>query len=101
MERYTIYCTLEQIRKASLYGAPIQIYETPFLDKPVTAEQMIGWLDECGKQTIEICRPSQSNTSWGIFINNIQVVGEYYDTREAATLRAIDIALQYLEQDTI
>ena len=52
MEKYTIYCTEAQTKKALELGAPIQTIKKPQysvgLIAKVTAEQMIGWLEEQG-----------------------------------------------------
>ena len=57
MNKYTIYCTEEQTRKAVELGAPIELYyggeyESELIDGiryiTPTAEEMIGWLEEQG-----------------------------------------------------
>ena len=78
MNRYTIYCTEEQTKKALELGAPlnccyhnddfqntIKIGSLHYVEIP-TAEQMLGWLED------------------------------NYESRKEATLAAIDAALEYL-----
>ena len=105
MEKYTIYCTEEQTKKALKLGAPIEyeygvlIYKS-FLVFP-TAEQMIGWLEEQGIW-IHFCKPNQRPKLLSFSVSNINepfrraFVGGEYSSREEATLRAIDAALDYL-----
>ena len=112
MNKYTIYCTPEQTKKAFELGAPIQFasindirfgryievesnnetYEIP------TTEQMIGWLEEQGIiYDLESC--------WGSYVNitvwdspNRELVIEINELNcKEATLAAIDAALEYLE----
>lgn len=109
MERYTIYCTPEQIRRASLYGAPIQKCEntlsvpsdiTDGYNKPVTAEQMIGWLESTN---IIVCIVIQKKFNWCYSIQisgfgkNPMFLYEQGDNRKEVTLSAIDTALECLE----
>lgn len=72
MNRYTIYCTEEQAKKALELGAPIetirlQTGENPPIDSIYisqqfehyyipTAEQMLGWLEEQGIILIDTFR---------------------------------------------
>lgn len=115
MNRYTIYCTEEQTRKALELGAPIEILPNyteyrvfPFIkckdgnDRPCiipTAEQMIGWLEEQGV-FISVSR-LLSCEEYSVYIYTKK--GRYYErdkrslTRGEATLSAIDAALEYLE----
>lgn len=111
MERYTIYCTPEQIRRASLYGAPIQNYEnisgipsniTDGYNKPVTAEQMIGWLESIN---IIVCIAIEKKFNWcysiqiSDFGKNPMFLYEQGDNRKEVTLTAIDAALEYIEKN--
>lgn len=113
MNRYTIYCTEEQTRKALELGAPIENLENikgryeSTLDsflidnivyiKP-TAEQMIGWL-EGQRLGIDICRDN-NGYEWSVWVRKDFpfFVGNdcFLDTRTEATLAAIDAALEYL-----
>lgn len=122
MNRYTIYCTEEQTKKALELGAPIKInYHPPFngenfmwLSPPAdaiawnnstnclipTAEEMIGWLEE-QKIFVDIAPCFDISCSWRIesksynkyeYTSDIKVC----KTRKEATLAAIDAALDYL-----
>lgn len=103
MDKYTIYCSDEQTKKAIEFGAPIETkrviqgYEVdiPSHPKHPTAEQMIGWLDEIG-QTIEVCRLDEGTTDWYINVNDVQVSADCYPSRKEAVLAAIDFALNFL-----
>jgi len=114
MKNYINYCTEEQTKKAFKLGAPIKhetelhsycepwsefeeyyIKDTETLIKPTT-QQMIGWLEE-KDQTIEVCRLTFGG-DWAVFINNIQEVGKYFNSRKEAELYGIDSALIYLEK---
>lgn len=113
MELYTIYCTEEQTKKALKLGAPIETYKpiiinskaggsftTPTIET-VTAEQMIGWLEEQG--ILVLIDPSQDKffgtyclkREDGYWLNRIFLEG-LYSSRKEATLSAIDAALEYL-----
>ena len=125
MNKYTIYCTEEQTKKAYELGAPIEVYnhfdsddireadifyKDKFIELPdgrlierITAEQMIGWLEEKGVW-IHFCKPNQRPTRLSFSISNINepfrrvFVGGEYNSREEATLAAIDAALDYLSK---
>lgn len=120
MNRFTIYCTEEQTRKALALGAPIILeseYYTPTendikLDSPIpcdsytcgyhyakcpTASQMIGWLEEQG-----LCIDSEGSwdgrvTMW-VWDNTKRehVYTSNTNSRQEATLAVIDAALDYL-----
>lgn len=108
MEKYTIYCTEEQTKKAFELGAPIKTisYDPPVPSptgwvmhkgnccKPPTTEQMIGWMEEQGF-AIEIILSDEEEHPWTFVINKDEDVC-VYDTRKEATLAAIDAALDYL-----
>lgn len=119
MNKYTIYCTEEQMRKALKLGAPIEIkygsdrynpssdelrclvnYDHMWYNKP-TAEQMIGWLEGQGIW-IHFCKPNQRPTLLSYSVSNISkpcrrvFVGREYESRKEATIAAIDDALEYL-----
>lgn len=124
MDKYTIYCTPEQTKKAFELGAPIEankdysngnlpetlcvygdiikkdaygIGECTILHIPTT-EQMIGWLEK-QRNFIDVIR--QENDTWLYIVypenhsnKNITVKG--FSSRKEATLAAIDAALEYL-----
>lgn len=101
MDRYTIYCTEEQTKKASELGAPIE-YETLGgssnfgMQYPVTptAEQMIGWLEEQG---IYIDIEHINNYCAMVSITD-QYIGNpiVCPSKKETLLTAIDAALEYL-----
>lgn len=111
---YTIYCTLEQTKKALELGAPIETrfdYDEnnpiPFSKECVisfmeyakipTAEEMIGWLEEQGimininYQLDGYCLISVMTEKEAI---KTIIDGSIY--RKTAIITAIDIALEYL-----
>ncbi len=116
MERYTIYCTEEQTKKALELGAPIEVGTEKctlpdnimFIKKGQyhvaaiipTAEQMIGWLDEQGimfnlkHQKDGYCLISIETEKE---IIKMDIDGSIY--RNTATLAAIDSALDYLSKN--
>lgn len=111
MNRYKIPCTEEQTRKARELGAPIEVksiedapkewYGKAYFTgmstcaKIPTAEEMIGWLEHA-KIEIDITKGIES------YVFNLYFGQEYinglngYNTRQEATLAAIDAALEYL-----
>lgn len=115
---YTIYCSEEQKKKALKLGAPIETYEpiviqsraggsftTPTIEH-VTAEQMIGWLEDHDEIfEIQVDRASYesrtNNWSFVIYVKQdcdvINAPKVYFDRKEA-TLAAIDAALDYLKE---
>lgn len=117
MDRYTIYCTEEQTRKALALGAPID-YSSDNFDSDCTdnigrlsnglyaiiptAEQMIGWLEEQEEiSDLHIFKPAirwtfELYTSNGGGKNNHPL----FNTRKEATLASIDVALDYLKETT-
>lgn len=111
MDRFTIFCTEEQAKKALDLGAPILsdtqeikfagINGLPFdVDRVVipTAEQMIGWL-ELNARISDIDIYKSGSTYWAFFVTKfcgiIESKKEYFSRKEA-TLAAIDEALDYL-----
>lgn len=100
MNKYTIYCTEEQIEKALKLGAPIEINSHPplngekfmWLSPPAdaiawnnntdclvpTAEQMIGWQEEQG-MFIEINthRPNRVIADWKKTIYTFSVIDKF------------------------
>ena len=120
MNRYTIYCTESQTKKALELGAPItfarvidtiegksiripenygDFYLTP------TAEQIIGWIEE--QEEIFKVEITTAYDEYGegwcycIFDKDMCNVGfnRDYPSRPEATLAAIDAALEYLSNN--
>lgn len=111
MNRYSLYCTPEQTRKALELGAPIYVYDEinsksideldVYLDDKTklnnglyaetpTAEQMLGWLEEQGFEfETGKCYATVNDKDKGC-------LGMYSGTRKDASLEAIDAALEYL-----
>lgn len=115
MNRYTIYCTEEQTKKALELGAPIEQYKAAYVSELFpycveykddvrvvtvypTAEQMIGWLEE-QENIAEICIKRYGNWRYEIYIEpyHHQEEGGFLSRKEA-TLAAIDKALEYLSK---
>lgn len=116
MNRYTIYCTEEQTRKALELGAPID--EAPMvhiLRNEIgkhcflrggnacwfpTAEQMIGWLE--GQRVYVVVSRSiigENFYNWEVFAKNENSAVAYNKERlprKEATLAAIGAALEFL-----
>lgn len=120
MDKYTIFCTETQTKKALKLGAPIRINKNGIFDNPITiigypylekvdnhgneftiptAEWMINWLEEqenIWKINVDRCPVLQwyyainSEPSMSIRSNNL------YSSRKEATIAAIDAALEYL-----
>lgn len=114
MNKYTIYCTEEQTKKAFELGAPIEILpnyteyiglplikckddnERPYI--PPTAEQMILWLEEQGIHDIRLVHLKDAWMFY-IFLDGNMLPYEYnYPSRKEVTMAAIDAALEYLCQ---
>lgn len=108
MNRYTLYCTAEQAKKALELDAPIEKKEIQLCDNAKhffwydgfyynypTAEQMIGWLEEQGIISIEITFSKETKWKFEMF-SEIYDYGAQYFSRKEATLAAIDAALDYL-----
>ena len=109
---YTIYCTLEQTKKALELGAPIKEadkYDFPvFMDSHKyyvfpTAEQLIGWIEGISIIQLQIEKQmGESGTRYRIWVRDeckpfSEIIKMYnYPTRKEATLAAIDAALDYL-----
>lgn len=104
MEKYTIYCTEEQIKKALELGVPIQVVNSILSNsiKTVlvsngfaiipTAEQMIGFLRSKGMKFYF----NDITTLWQI-VYNTKIIGQgCSDNKELAT---IDSALEYLSKN--
>lgn len=120
MDKYTIYCTEEQTKKALKLGAPILmtpeefIEELPHFNMMIegenasiilpTTEQMFGWLGEQGIIDYYIDRDIDEEINYldtyGYFVDfgkKHRLVGSGISTRKEAILYAIDAALEYLE----
>lgn len=119
MDRYRIYCTSEQTRKALELGAPIyttneHLYNHPheykywaevdiqgnfYAAKIPTAEQLIGWLegqDEIKSIVINVTDEWEFEI-WG-FDGKIIWYKTGFDSRKESTIAAIDAALEYLKK---
>ena len=111
MNKYTIYCTEAQTKKAFELGAPLEFTEW-YDDKSAyvglkgekyaiipTAEQLIGWLEgRGGIEDITICKTGM--WIWGKKHTIIEG-GLSYSSRKEATLAAVDTALEYLNNKLI
>lgn len=101
MERYTIYCTEEQTKKALELGAPIEkicyALNEHWQDKTPTAEQMIGWLEEQGI-TVEMVKCETHWFARTYSDENTNFNKGRFFSRKEATLAAIDAALDYLSK---
>lgn len=125
MNRYKIYTTEAQTRKALSLGAPIEVYDNWDSDdireanifykekyielddyklaNRITAEEMIGWLEDQGiKINIE---HSNVEDSMRFKIHKSEdfdyeiAWNFHYPSRKEATLAAIDAALDYLSKN--
>lgn len=118
MNRYKIPCTKEQTRKAFELGAPIEFEmefpvnldtfeRSPYPDIkmgddgepiliPPTVEEIIGWLEE--QKGIEFTTISKAWGKWYFYINLFgdTLIGDEYQSRKEATLKALNTALDYL-----
>lgn len=112
MDRYTIYCTSEQTKKAIELGALIlhgtDSKEDAFTHLPTgvimdkgniffipTAEQLIGWLEE-RKDILFVIEKLYKTWRFGVFYKNYWKLGGKFYSRKEATLAAIDATLEYL-----
>lgn len=102
MNRYTIYCTKEQTKKAIELGAPIELYDNDkcphfkwwdnFEYIIPTAEQMCGWL-RCRGMKFYF---NDITSLWQV-VYDINIIGQgCSDNKELA---AIDAALDYLSKN--
>lgn len=111
MNKYTIYCTEAQTKRALELGAPIELKKHTYFDYSSTpysyedgeicptAEQMIGWLEECMDFIISI-DILVDTWRFDIYKSNSFIKGHSaYDTRKSATLAAIDAVLEYLSNN--
>ena len=113
MNRYTLYCTEGQTKKALELGAPIKVTKrlAPLVNRKYitdlnnytatiipTAEQMILWLDE-QKINVHINMCMNGECSWYIVVPDYYVSSVYTCiSRKEAILVAIDAALDYLSK---
>lgn len=114
MNRYSIFCTPEQTKRAYKLGAPIYIFvhaagEDKGSYKPIdeftdalipTAEQICGWLRK-KNIFINVCHNCDGYGTWIKKIVPSEPIGDmigYFETEPQATLSAIDAALDYLEK---
>lgn len=124
MDKFKIYCTEEQIRKALKLGAPVKLFlisESGYVPEETkneynlcglgnnfyiipTAGEMIGWIEEQEniKEVSIYCDVTGLNWSFEGYKDN----GSYafagrdsYPTRKEATIAAIDAALEYLSKN--
>lgn len=100
MKIYTISCTEEQTRKALQLGAPLDTWG--FAREPIipTAEQMVGWLEsQEGIYDIHLLRTADGEWKYDVttkYVSDKSMYGKCR-SRKAATLAAIDAALEYLK----
>ena len=111
MNKYTIYCTEEQTRKALELGAPIEKHYkgtdglTRYYEDVIpTAEEMIGWIEEQGILVDTSAAFLHTNTPSylyriGFRFNDYVSDVVDYPSRKEATLAAIDAALEYLSRN--
>lgn len=108
MNKYTIYCTSEQTKRAYELGAPLEKTSLEYWKNKIpTIEQMCGWLRE--KYNIHIYTLQCNNLTYipqGNICNNgvtTQLFDwdyeEYFDSYQQAMNAAIDTALKYLEKE--
>lgn len=114
IQDYSVYCTPEQTNRALKLGAPLETCDWRItntnkyieLDNEKgwhiqipTAEQIAGWLLEYVNDII-VCRGLASTWFYSVYLKNTTDCRSRfnYPTRKAATLAAIDTALDYLEQ---
>lgn len=112
MNKYTIYCTREQTKKALELGAPIEPQTSSTLIDTLcafcddgwyiipTAEQMLGWLRK-NKLYIEVMMndtDTERHFDGFVFISTTDeaLLPTIKETYEDALLSAIDNALEYL-----
>lgn len=105
MNKYTIYCTTEQTKKAIRLGAPIEMnshsHGRPYIQDGVnflicpTTEQMISWLEN---KSLQVTIHFRGNSWYYNIMSGYKVlsISKNVSTRVEATLTAIDAALEYL-----
>ena len=108
MNKYTIYCTSEQTKRANELGAPLEKASLePWKNKIPTIEQMCGWLRDkynihiYALQCVDLTYIPQVNICNNGVINQLFDWGyeEYFDSYQQAMHVAIDTALKYLEKE--
>lgn len=117
MSDYTILCTETQTRKALELGAPILNYHNAIVSDSLphyivgeigkdwnvficsTAEQMLGWLES--QHPIDHIDIYKQITTWRfcVYTSTLDRRAGKGDSRQEATLAAIDSALEYLSQN--
>lgn len=110
MNRYTIYCTEAQTKKALELGAPlfrytsipnfaevIEISISEYYEIP-TAEELIGWLEDNNIETIIVCKKDGGDYGYTVYHTSHRSPLQHFwfSSRKEATLAAIDAALEYL-----
>lgn len=118
MNKYTIYCTESQTKKALELDAPItkerigkciteglvrlgNNHNESDIDYLLpTVEQMIGWLEE-QEEFSNICirKTMGGNYSGACYCNGETLLHQTFSSRKEATLAAIDVALEYLNKN--
>lgn len=117
MEKYSIFCSEEQTRKAMALGAPIRkkVYPIEILNKCnlfshhgqiriiPTTEEMIGWLEEQKTITAINIDYYVTGNAWACWIKFKEgtLNKQDFSSRKEATLAAIDAALDYLEKQNV
>lgn len=124
MEKYTIYCTQEQTKRALELGASIYTTNEHLYNHPMcgrywakveiqgngysaripAAEQLIGWLEERGILVDVSAAFLHTNTPSylyriGFRFNDYVSNAIDYPSRKEATIAAIDAALDYLSKN--
>lgn len=115
MNKYTIYCTESQTKKAIELGAQIlrigqvtntctnycKLFNTIVIDDIwyhiPTAEEMMGWLEDIHNISMNVYKVFNEydyNINYNENLKTIQVSG--FPSRKSATLSAINEALKYL-----
>lgn len=114
MNRYTIYCTEAQTKKAVELSAPVEICNERIINIPPrvyiknkhewyklpTAEQMLLWLEE---NNIHVCIMTHDLGTCGFCydfeINDFLYPEIVKKSRREATIAAIDAALEFLSNN--
>lgn len=112
MNKYSIYCTPEQTKKALELGTPIEFIkvgegkplhyicsrENKGYYKIPTAEQMIGWLEENNIENIIVCKKDGGDYGYTVYHTSHKKPLQrfWFSNRKEATLAAIDAALEYI-----
>lgn len=118
MDKYTIYCTSKQTKKALELGASIERRSDNYdhsnryfrfklhpgkyggsgyyYAKCPTTEQMISWLEGQGLLISITARNTPDNPIYNYNINRCEEFWGTFSSRKEATLAAIDASLEYL-----